>query len=214
MQRLKWVLPLVIFLLTEGLGWGHNDIYSTQPTGRLSIAAAAPDIAAQEPTTTTTNAGPMLTVHPGGEEQINVRSGPGRGYDTVGTLVVGQWVPALGRTPGGDWIQIAYPGAPGGVAWVYAYLTDITGDLPIVEPPPTPTPRITPTIDPTLAAQFIVEIPPTRLPTFTPPVPLVIPTFPPEIPMRGSGGTPIGLVIIFLGTIGILGMILSVIRRR
>jgi hypothetical protein len=132
----------------------------------------------------------------------------------VGVLVVGQWVPALGRTPGGDWIEIAFPGAPGGVAWVYAYLTDVTGELPLIEPPPTATPRTTPTIDPTLAAQFIVDIPPTRLPTFTPPPPLILPTFPPEMPVRGSGGQPIGMVIVVLGVIGLFGTLISLLKRR
>jgi len=209
MARLKWVSFLQIFLWMGGLGWmgiQTERVLAQEP----SATPAAPTV----PAATVTKAGPMLTVHPGGEPQINVRSGPGRNYDTVGILSLNQWVPALGRTPGGDWIQIAYPGAPGGVAWVYAYLTDVTGDLPIVEPPPTPTPRTTPTIDPTLAAQFIVQIPPTRLPTFTPPPPLTVPTFPPEMPMRGSGGQPIGLVIVILGAIGMLGAFISLLRRR
>ena len=50
------------------------------------------------------------------------------------------------------------------------------GPLPIVEPPPSPTPQYTATIDPTLAAQFVITIQPTRLPTFTEPAPIVIPT--------------------------------------
>jgi hypothetical protein len=204
MQRSRWLIILYIFLLILGFSLGEMH------TGR----GLAQQPATTAVTATPTNPGPMLTVHPGGEPQINVRAGPGRSYNTVGSLVVGQWVPALGRTPGGDWIEIVYQGAPGGVAWVYSYLTDVTGELPIVEPPPTPTPRTTPTIDPTLAAQFVVEIPPTRLPTFTPPPSMVIPTFPPEMPMRGSGGTPIGLVIIILGTIGVLGTLISLLRRK
>ena len=205
MQRPGRIRVWIIFILAGGLAWAGshtNRVLAQEPSATAAPAA------------TGTKTGPMLTVHPGGEPQINVRSGPGRSYDIIGTLVVGQWVPALGRTPGGDWIEIAFPGGPGGVAWVYAYLADLTGDLPVVEPPPTPTPRTTPTIDPTLAAQFIVEIPPTRLPTFTPPSPLILPTFPPEMPMRGSGGQPIGLVIVILGTIGVFGAIISLLRRK
>jgi hypothetical protein len=203
MQRLKWLIFLQILLMAGGLG--------------LEMIGSDQALAQQPPAVVTATAiytGPMLTVHPGGEAQINLRAGPGRDYDVVGTLVIGQWVPALGRTPGGDWNEIAYPGAPGGVAWVYAYLTDVTGELPIIEPPPTPTPRTTPTIDPTRAAQFLVEIPPTRLPTFTPPPPLTIPTYPPEVPMRGSGGTPIGLVMVILGAIGVLGAFISLLRGK
>ena len=54
------------------------------------------------------------------------------------------------------------------------------GFLPIIEPQDTPTPLVTSTIDPTLAAQFIVTAIPSRLPTFTPPSPLEIPTLIPE----------------------------------
>ena len=107
------------------------------------------------------------------QDQINVRSGPSTDYPIVGVLIAGQQVPALGRSVGGQWIQVLYPGGPDGVAWVYAPLVVASGVLPIIEPPPTPTPRTTPTVDPTLAAQFIIEVQPTRLPTFTaPPKPL------------------------------------------
>jgi hypothetical protein len=208
MHRRTWTL-LQIFLWVGGLAWAGIH------TGRmLAQASTATPGAATALAPTATKAGPMLTVRPGGEQNINLRSGPGRSYDIVGVLGLGQWAPALGRTPGGDWIEIVFASAPGGVAWIYTYLVDVTGELPIIEPPPSPTPRTTPTIDPTLAAQFIVEVPPTRLPTFTSSPPLILPTFPPEMPMRGSGGQPIGLVIIVLGTIGILGMLISLLKRR
>ena len=83
-----------------------------------------------------------------------------------------------------------------------------------VEVPPTPTPRVTPTIDPTLASQFVVEIPATRMPTFTPPPQLVIPTFPPENLSSGTGGLPMGFVISGLAVLGFFGLILSLLRRR
>ncbi|RPI33416.1 MAG: SH3 domain-containing protein, partial [Chloroflexota bacterium] len=120
--------------------------------------------------------GSIAIVNSDDQEEINVRSGPGTDYTLVGKLLAGQQVPALGRSPGGDWVQISFPGVPDNVAWVYAYLVTVNGALPVVEPPPTPAPLISPTVDQTLAAQFIREIPPTRLPTFTPPPPLVIPT--------------------------------------
>ena len=149
-----------------------------------------------------------------GQDQINVRGGPGTDYPRLGVLIPGQQVPAYGRTPGGDWVQIAYPGVPGGVAWVYAFLVEISGSLPIVEPPPTPTPLTTPTIDPTLAAQFIVDSQPTRLPTFTPPPPLIIQTFPPQDNSMGTGGVPMGFIIIGLGVIGLFGTFISLLRGR
>ena len=167
------------------------------------------------PTVTSSPVGAFVTVTRD-FDQINVRGGPGGdgAYLVVGVLIAGQQVPALGRSEGGLWIQIAYPGAPGGVAWVYTPLVEVSGSLPIVEPPPTPTPRTTPTIDPTLAAQFIVEIPPTHLPTFTPPPPLSIPTFSAEEVIPATDRVPMGLVIIGLGLIGMFGLLISFLRGR
>ena len=147
-------------------------------------------------------------------DQINVRGGPGSDYPIVGVLIAGQQIAGLGRSAGGQWVQIVYPGGPGGVAWVYSPLVEVTGSLPIVEPPPTPTPRTTPTIDPTLASQFIVEIPPTRLPTYTAPPPLVIPTFPAENIPGVSGRVPMGMLIVGLAILGFFGTIISVLRGR
>jgi hypothetical protein len=166
------------------------------------------------PTVTSTPGGPTVVVNPD-QEQINVRAGPGTDYPLLGVLIAGQEVFARGRSPQGLWIQIVYFGVPGDVAWVYAPLVSApTGDLPIIEPPPTPTPRVTPTIDPTLAAQFIVEVPPTRLPTFTPPPPLVIPTFPAQPSPEGSTAIPMGMLIIGLGVLGIFGAMISLLRGQ
>jgi hypothetical protein len=166
------------------------------------------------PTVTGTPSGPIVIIYSDPVEQINVRSGPGVEYPLVGVLLNRQQVPALGASPGGLWIQIVYPGVESGVAWVYAPLTRVQGELPVVELPPTPTPRVTPTIDPTLAAQFVVEIPATRLPTYTPPPPLIVPTFPvAELP-TGTGGVPVGFVITGMGVVGFFGLVVSFLRRR
>jgi hypothetical protein len=168
------------------------------------------------PTVTGTPSGAIATVKNTGEQdQINVRSGPGtKGYDIIGVLIVGQQVPALGRSVGGDWLQIAYPGVPGGVGWVYMPLVDLDGPVPIVEPPPTPTPRVTPTIDPTLASQFLVDIPPTRLPTFTPPGPVIRPTFSAGTTSASATRLPMGFIIVALAVVGIFGTVISFLRSR
>ena len=180
----------------------------------LTTLAAVPSVIQQAiivSTVTGTPEGPMIVV----PDQVNVRLGPGTNYDKVGVLIAGQEVPALGRTPGGLWIQIVYPGVPGSIAWVYApYVVLDTAQqlLPIIEPPPTPTPRMTPTIDPTLAAQFnLGEAPPTRLPTFTPAEPVVQPTFEPE-QVEGVRGIPPILAILGLLVVGLFGMVISFLR--
>ncbi len=174
-----------------------------------SVARASPH--AQEATVTGTPEGPSILV----PEQVNVRTGPSTDYEKVGVLIAGQRAPALGRSPGGEWIQIFYPGVPGNLAWVYAPFVVLDSDqrlLPIIEPPPTPTPRVTATIDPTLAAQFnIGDAPPTRLPTFTPAEPVVQPTFD-ETQADLSGGFPPILAILGLLVVGLFGTVISVLR--
>lgn len=167
------------------------------------------------PTVTSTAMGAAVTVKLD-QEQINVRSGPGTLYPKVGVLLAGQVIPAKGKSPGGEWILVDYPGVEGGTAWLYAPLVDLMPGsvLNVIEPPPTPTPLVTATIDPTLAAQFIVTSVPTRLPTFTPPAPLQIPTFQ-AVDVGGSRtGVPPGLVIISLIIVGALLGVVSFTQRR
>lgn len=165
------------------------------------------------PTVTSSPTGPIIEVN-GDQDYANVRTGPGVFYPAVGILTARQRVPALGRSPGGDWVKIVYPGSPTGDGWVYSYLVQTFGNLPVVEVPPTPTPNVTPTIDPTLAAQYIIELAPTRLPTYTAPPPLTIPTYPVLPTGRGSAGIPIGFVIVGLGVVGLFGIMISLLRGR
>ncbi len=167
------------------------------------------------PTVTGTDRGVVVRVkNDDSNPQINVRSGPGTEYDRVGTLVANQEVVGKGRTEGGSWILIEYQGGPDGYAWVYSSYVDYVGDLPIVVVPNTPTPRITNTIDPTLAAQFIITVEPTRLPTFTEPAPLSIPTFETVAGVNVTGGVPMGMIIVICGILGIIIGLFALSQRR
>jgi hypothetical protein len=178
------------------------------------IQPAAAEPAAQLPTVsmatvTSTPYGPYITVNLD-QSQINVRSGPSTLYPKVGVLLAGQTAPAKGRN--GDWILIDYAGVPTGTAWVYGPLITVTGGaLPIIEPPPTPTPLVTATIDATLAAQFITTPEFTRLPTFTSAPTIAIPKFSDE---AGGGSLPVGWVILFVGLLGIILGLLSLVQGR
>jgi uncharacterized protein YraI len=202
-KRSRYWLIALIFIgvcFLSGLPAVQGGVHAQQPTVAI-------------PTVTSSPVGAYIIVNTE-NDQINVRSGPDVAYPIVGVLQMNQQAPAIGRSSGGGWIMIAYPGVPGGNAWVYAPLVTLYGTVPIVEPPPTPTPATTPTIDPTLAAQFIVEIPPTRLPTFTEPPPLAIPTF--TSPEEATSGRvlPIGLVIAVVGIVGLFGLMISFFRGR
>ncbi len=190
---------LIFFLL---FGWNAEDVL--------------PAAFAQQPSETP--AGGLFITVVTDEPQINVRMGPSSTiYPVVGTLPTGATAPALGRSPGGDWVQIEFPGAPNNVGWVYAPLVQVSppGILRIVEPPPTPVPPATATIDPTLAAQFYTKTPtPLPLPTFTPPPPLTVPVFTQSPIGEGRQAIPLVSVILALAVLGAVGFALSLFIRK
>jgi uncharacterized protein YraI len=183
-------------------------------SGLFQVPAAAQQAAS--PTPTTGLAGGTASITVTYIEPINVRSGPGSfDYPVVGSLPVGGTAVALGRSPFGEWIQIVFSDAPRGKGWVYAPNVSLSPGalLPIVEPPPTATPVVEPTLNPTFVAAFQVLPTSTRLPTFTAPPSLVFPTF--TNPVHSSSSRALtAWVVLILGLIGIIGIILSSIRRR
>lgn len=147
-------------------------------------------------------------------DPINVRDGPSTvNYPIVGQLSPGDVVPALGVSPGREWVQITFPGTASGTGWVYASFISVSGgELRIVEPPPTPAPPVTATIDPTLAAAFNVQPTQTRMPTFTAPPPLTVPQFKDETSSHSSA--VFGIFIVSLGLIGGIGLLVSFLLRK
>ncbi len=189
--------------------------------GSTFYSPLQPSVLAQQPTgsvptVTGTPAGAVVALYlDENRPQESVYSGPSSYlYPAVGVLLAGQEVPAYGFSEDKDWIQIYYPGVPNSVAWVYAPFVKVVkaGEMPILPAPATPTPGSTPTINPTLAAAFIDPVTPTRLPTFTPPAPLVIATFVDDV--SAANRIPMGLLIFGFGFVGGLGALISFLRGR
>ena len=91
------------------------------------------------PLFTATPAVPLISV----SVDTNCRVGPGKIYDRVGALLVGETAEVAGIDPTGRYWYIRNPDQPGGFCWLwgeYATLAGNTGALPIFTPPPTPTP--------------------------------------------------------------------------
>ncbi len=200
--------------------WFHFFLWIGCIAGFLGLFLAGPAqtrVDAQAPVTATSTPGgptPYITNVFEGEPAINVRSGPSTIIypDPCGSLPYGATAPALGSSPAHEWILIAYNGCPNGEGWIYAPNVDLSpGYLPIVEPPPTATPLATATIDPTLAAAFNVQPTITRLPTFTPAPPLVVPTFATETPQVNF---PIGGAIFAIAVLGVIVLVISLFIRR
>ncbi|HEX9838914.1 MAG TPA: SH3 domain-containing protein [Anaerolineales bacterium] len=73
----------------------------------------------------------------------NCRVGPGKVYDRVGALLIGEIAEVVGRNPIGNYWYIRNPDQSNGFCWLwgeYATLTGNTSVLPVYTPPPTPTP--------------------------------------------------------------------------
>ena len=172
--------------------------YAQQPTGNV-------------PTVTGTPAGPHITVY-SDQLFIDIYDGPSMyDYEKIGVMAAGTTAPALGISQDNTWIEIVYMGVPGGIGWVYAPFVSITpGILPKLSSPPTAVPLTTPTLNPTFVAAYGLQVVPTRLPTYTPPIPLKLPTFAPNV--GGASKVPFGLVILVLALIGILGAVISFLR--
>jgi hypothetical protein len=182
----------------------------------LAMCTAGPALAQVQATDTPPASGNQayITNTFQGEPSINVRTGPSTIMYPVpcGSLPYGASAPALGTSPAQEWIQIAFPGCPGGAGWIYAANVTLTGSVHVVEPPPTPTPLATSTLDPTLVAAFQVVPTQSRLPTFTPPPPLALPTF--SAPARGPAGFPAGATILLILAAGGIVLAVSLVGRR
>jgi len=181
----------------------QSSVLAQQPTGSV-------------PTVTGTPQGAIVALYLDRAQEY-VYSGPDEYlYPRIGVLLAGQEMPAYGISENENYIQIYYPGVPDSVAWVYAPYVRIVkiGELPKLAPPPTPTPASTPVVDinPTLVAAFITPIIPTRLPTFTPPPPLIAAEFVDDT--STANNIPMGLLILGFGFIGALGALISFLRGR
>lgn len=196
---LFFIILLISFWVISPVETG---VLAQQPTGVI-------------PTVTSTPRGAYVMVNAiaATDQQINVRSGPSALTERVGILLINQEANAIGQY--GDWIQIEYPGAPGSTGWVYGNIVTLFGGpLPFVEPPPTSTPNVTQTVDPTLAAQFLITPDATRLPTFTEPAPLEIPTYEADAGAAVVAGVPMGLIIVGLGAMGAFLGVIALISGR
>ncbi len=178
-------------------------------------ASSVTVVLAQQPTNVPAT-GMFITVLFGSEDFANIRMGPSSSiYPVVGRLFPGDTAPALGRSQGGDWIQIEFAGAPNNKGWVYSPLVQVSpGTLQVVEPPPTPVPPPTATIDPTLAAQFNIVPTNTRMPTFTPPPSITLVSYSEPPTTDSKSAIPMGTIIIAFAILGLIGFPLSFIRRQ
>ncbi len=104
-----------------------------------------------EPTFTPTSSVPIVSV----SVDTNCRFGPGKPFELLGALLVGEQTEIIARDPSNVYWYVKNPDA-GGFCWLWGYYATTTGDiasLPVFTPMPTPTftPTPTPIIDYTVS---------------------------------------------------------------
>lgn len=106
-------------------------------TSATSVAVSAPVMSVSVPT--------------------NCRNGPGKIYDAVGALLVGETAEVYGRDPTSQYWYIRNPDPGPEFCWAWGTYATISGSpllLPVLTPPPTPTPTMTPTPSPSFDLEF------------------------------------------------------------
>ena len=92
------------------------------------------------------------------QQQLNIRSGPGTGFNSIGTLNPQDVVTLTGKDAGGAWLQIEFAAGPDGRGWINAAFVQAIGaeNLPIITEAGLVAGTGTPTgIPPTPTATFI-----------------------------------------------------------
>jgi len=121
------------FIPITGLG-SPTATFTTEPPTFTPTATLSPT-----PIFTATPLVPQVSV----SVATNCRVGPGKVYDRVGALLVGEVAELVGRDPTGAYWYIRNPDSESGFCWLWGEYATVFGNLtllPILTPPPTPTP--------------------------------------------------------------------------
>lgn len=113
-------------------------------THTIAVTTETPTLTL-EPSYTPTSSVPMVSV----SVDTNCRFGPGKDYELLGALLVGEQAEIVARDPSGFYWYIKNPDRSG-FCWLwanYATTTGNTASLAVFTPPPTPTFTATPTPD-------------------------------------------------------------------
>ena len=130
----------------EGKGWITAQYITTGDTSQVPVIGGAET----EPTN-----GNVAIV----QQQLNVRSGPGTDFNSLGTVNPQDVLVLTGKDPNSAWLQIEFEAGPEGKGWVNAAFVQAEGveNLPIIAEsglvigtgtptgiPPSPTPTLIP----------------------------------------------------------------------
>ncbi len=104
------------------------------------------------PTLTWTPEVPVVQV----SENTNCRIGPGKVYELIGALLVGEQTEIVAKDPSETYWYVRNPDQ-GGYCWLWGYYATTSGNtasLPVFTPPPTPTFTPSPTPEPSFVVNY------------------------------------------------------------
>ena len=126
---------LSILILLGLLSAGCAVTESPPPTPTVSrVTASLPPTLPAPPTVTPPPPTPIPTLPPVAgttTTQLNVRTQPSTGAESLGLLPIFSAVQILGRDAGGNWYQIVYPAGPGGKGWLTAQYVQVEAGVEV-----------------------------------------------------------------------------------
>ncbi len=161
------VVVIGLGLLLSGCGLyslsGRDDLDSISAAQTIvaqtltaQASAADPEGTSEEETPAPAEASPTVTITPtvtltptpsvpmvSVSVNTNCRTGPGKVYDWLGALLVGEEAEVMARSADGQYWVIRNPDNHGGLCWLWGNYASVVGpiaNLPVWDPPPTPTP--------------------------------------------------------------------------
>lgn len=135
------IMQTMIVAATQTSAAGFPVAIVDTPTPGTTFTPSLTPSATLSPTPmfTATSAIPLISV----SVATNCRVGPGKVYDRVGALLVGEVAEVVGRNQVGNYWYIRNPRDSNGYCWLWGEYATVTGNLaalPVLTPPPTPTP--------------------------------------------------------------------------
>jgi len=145
---------IVFAQASDGKGWVTAQYVEVKNKDAIKVVGAASAPTSANGSGSSSGASGVII------QQVNVRSGPGTEFNSLGTLNPKDVVTLTGKDADGIWLQIAFANGPDGKGWVTAAYVQANGteNLPIIAGSGvvgtgTPT-SIPPSITPTLVAAF------------------------------------------------------------
>ena len=118
----------------EETGWVSDDFVTAENTDNVPIVDENGDpVPGQLPIPTPAPGTPSVT----SLVNLNIRSGPGVGFDIIGLLLQGRKAQVVGASADNLWWAISIPSADNGRGWVSAdfVVAENTDDVPVIESP-------------------------------------------------------------------------------